>query len=77
MNSQYSERPYDPAQLREIFASALELAGPERCRLLDAQCDGRPELGEAVEKLLRADAEAASQTLWQFPRFTRKLVTWP
>ncbi|HUE04500.1 MAG TPA: serine/threonine-protein kinase [Bryobacteraceae bacterium] len=53
--------------MREIFAAALELADPERGRLLDAQCDGRPELRDAVEKLLRADAEAASQTLWQYP----------
>jgi serine/threonine protein kinase len=67
MNSEHSERPYDPLQLREIFAAALELDRAERGRFLDVRCAGLPELRSAVERLLRADADAASQTLWQFP----------
>lgn len=67
MNSEPSDRPYDPAQLRDIFAAASELAGAERGRFLDQQCAGRPAFREALESLLRADTDAASQTLWQFP----------
>ena len=67
MNSEHSERPYDPLELREIFAAALELDRAERGRFLDGRCAGLPELRNAVERLLRADADADSQTLWQFP----------
>src|SRR5690348_4851602 len=47
-------------ELRVVFIEALDRARPEdRVAYLDRACEGRPELRERVEALLKAHAEAS------------------
>ena len=57
----------DAQRMRELFDEASALDETARTGFLAEECAGSPELREAVEKLLRADREAESATLWRFP----------
>ena len=47
--------PTEPANAKEIFLNAVEIASPaERAALLDEACRGNPELRRRVEALLQA-----------------------
>jgi eukaryotic-like serine/threonine-protein kinase len=65
MSSDLSESGYEPRQLRELFEASIEMEEAERGPFLDRNCAGRPTLRNALERLLRADSDAASQTLWR------------
>ncbi|HTW63508.1 MAG TPA: serine/threonine-protein kinase [Bryobacteraceae bacterium] len=67
MNPALSEEQYDPQRLRELFTAACELDDPARARFIDENCTGSPGLRKALEKLLGADRDATSRTLWNFP----------
>jgi serine/threonine protein kinase len=65
MRSEILEDDYDGGRLRELFDQACELEVSERGRFLDLHCAGQPSLRNALEKLLRADAEPELKTLWR------------